>query len=86
MKIKKGTILLVLIVLIIGIIIGSQNSIGSSNYFEESKNEFEQNITNPDNEYTAKNNQVEGNVLSKVAVKIDEKLNDLLTSLLEKIA
>lgn len=86
MRIKKRTILLIIVVLLIGIIIGSQNSIGSSNYFEEAKNEFEQEIINPNNDYETKRTSVEGNIMSKVAVEIDEKLNALLTKLLEKIA
>lgn len=85
-NIKKGTILLIIIVLLIGIIIGSNNTIGNSNYFEEAKNEFEQQITNPQNDYETKHTVIEGNILSKVAVKIDEKLNALLSKLLEKIA
>ncbi len=85
MRIKKRTILLIIVVFLIGIIIGTQNSIGSSNYFEEVKNEFEQEITTPNNDYETKQTSVEGNIISKVAVKIDEKLNALLTKLLEKI-
>ncbi len=83
---KKGIILLLFVFLLIGIIIGSKNNIGSSNYFEEAKNEFEESIKDPDNEYQSKYTKVEGNILSNIAVKIDEKLSDLLTSVLEKIA
>ncbi len=85
MHIKKRTILLIGVFLIMGIIIGTQNSVGNNNYFEEAKNEFEQNITKPNNNYEVKNTQVEGNTISKIAVKLDEKINDLLTILLEKI-
>ena len=85
MKIKLGTILLIIAVLIFGIIIGSNNNVGTSNYFEETKNEFEDTITTPNNSYQPKNTQVEGNVFSKVAVKIDEKINDLIQAVLDKI-
>ena len=86
MKVKKSTLLLIIIFLMIGIIIGSQNSIGSSNYFEEAKNNFEEQISKEDNDYQTINTSPQGDILSKVAVKIDEKLNSLLRKILEKIA
>lgn len=86
MKIRKGLILLMIVMLILGIIIGSQNSVGSSNYFEETKNEFEEEITSPGNTYEPNKTVIEGNVLSKAAVKIDEKINSLIKSILDKIA
>ena len=86
MRIKFRTILIIIVFLVLGIIIGSNNNIGPNNYFEESKNEFEDQIQLPNNTYEPKNIQVEGNILSKVAVKIDEKINDLIHAVLEKIA
>lgn len=86
MKVKKSTLVLIIIFLIIGIIIGSQNSVGSSNYFEEAKNNFEEQIIIKDNNYQTINTSPEGDILSKVAVKIDEKLNSLFNKILEKIS
>ena len=85
MKRIKGLVLLVIVVLILGIIIGSQNSIGTNNYFEETKNKFEDEITSPNNTYEPNEIVVEGNALNKVAVKIDEKINSLIKSILDKI-
>ena len=86
MKIKIRTILLVVIVLILGIIIGGQNSVGTNNYFEETKDEFENEIVKPNNKYVPKEMVVEGNTISKVAVKIDDLINTVIDKVLEKIA
>ena len=86
MKIKIRTILLVVIVLILGIIIGGQNSVGTNNYFEETKDEFENEIVKPNNKYVPKEMVVEGNAISKVAVKIDDLINTVIDKVLEKIA
>ena len=86
MRIKVRTILLIFVMLIMGIIIGSQNSVGTNNYFEETKDEFEQEIINPNNTYEPKKTVVEGNALSKAAVKIDDLINAIINKVLEKIA
>lgn len=86
MRIKVRTILLIFVMLIMGIIIGSQNSVGTNNYFEETKDEFEQEIINPNNTYEPKKTVVEGNALSKAAVKIDDLINTIINKVLEKIA
>jgi hypothetical protein len=86
MRIKIRTILLIFVMLIMGIIIGSQNSVGTNNYFEETKDEFEQEIINPNNTYEPKKTVVEGNALSKAAVKIDDLINTIINKVLEKIA
>ena len=85
MKNKKGILLLVIIVLLVGVIIGSQNSVGRSNYFEEAKNNFEEQITNENNNYQSIDTSPSGDILSKIALKIDEKINSLLNAILEKL-
>lgn len=86
MKNKKGILLLVIIVLLVGVIIGSQNSVGRSNYFEEAKNNFEEQITDENNNYQSIDTSPSGDILSKIALKIDEKINSLLNAILEKLA
>ena len=71
MKNKKGILLLVIIVLLVGVIIGSQNSVGRSNYFEEAKNNFEEQITDENNNYQSIDTSPSGDILSKIALKID---------------
>lgn len=85
MKNKKGVLLLVIIFLLVGIVIGSQNSIGRSNYFEEAKNNFEEQITDKNNNYQSIDTSPSGNILSKIAIKIDEKINSLLNAILDKL-
>jgi hypothetical protein len=77
---------LIFIVLIFGIIIGGQNSVGTNNYFEETKDQFEEEIIKPNNTYEPKQTAVEGNALSKVAVKVDDLINTIINKVLEKIA
>ena len=86
MKNKKGILLLVIIVLLVGVIIGSQNSVGRSNYFEEAKNNFEEQITDENNNYQSIDTSPSGDILSKIAIKIDEKITSLLNAILEKLA
>lgn len=85
MKNKKGVLLLVIIFLLVGIVIGSQNSIGRSNYFEEAKNNFEEQITDKNNNYQSIDTSPSGDILSKIAIKIDEKINSLLNAILDKL-
>lgn len=85
MKNKKGVLLLVIIFLLVGIVIGSQNSIGRSNYFEEAKNNFEEQIIDKNNNYQSIDTSPSGDILSKIAIKIDEKINSLLNAILEKL-
>lgn len=85
MKNKKGVLLLVIIFLLVGIVIGSQNSIGRSNYFEEAKNNFEEQIIDKDNNYQSIDTSPSGDILSKIAIKIDEKINSLLNAILDKL-
>ena len=81
MKNKKGVLLLVIIFLLVGIVIGSQNSIGRSNYFEEAKNNFEEQIIDKNNNYQSIDTSPSGDILSKIAIKIDEKINSLLNAI-----
>ena len=85
MKNKKGVLLLVIIFLLVGIVIGSQNSIGRSNYFEEAKNNFEEQIIDKNNNYQSIDTSPSGDILSKIAIKIDEKINSLLNAILDKL-
>lgn len=86
MKIRLRTIFLIVVVLILGIIIGGANSVGTNNYFEDAKDSFEEEIVIPNNKYEPKQTVVEGNTLSKVAVKIDNLINTVINKVLEKIA
>ena len=85
MKNKKGMLLLVIVVLLVGIVLGSQNSVGRSNYFEEAKNNFEEQITEENNNYQSIDTSPSGDILSKIAIKIDEKINSLLNAILDKL-
>ncbi len=86
MKIRVRTFLLIVIVLVLGIVIGSNNSVGTNNYFEEEKDHFEQEIIRPNNTYEPKKTVVEGNALSKVAIKVDSLINTVIDKVLEKIS
>ena len=86
MKIRLRTIFLIITFLVLGLVIGSRNTIGPNNYFEESKNEFEDTIQTPNNKYQPPQTKIEGNILSKAAIKIDEKINSLIQAVLDKIA
>jgi hypothetical protein len=85
MKNKKGMLLLVIVVLLVGIVLGSQNSVGRSNYFEEAKNNFEEQIIDKNNNYQSIDTSPSGDILSKIAIKIDEKINSLLNAILDKL-
>lgn len=62
---------------LLGLMLGG-NYHNSSQIFEESKDNFEEEITKPDNNYNPSDNRPNGNILNKIANKID--------SIIEKIS
>ena len=81
-KIVSG--LLIIIVLLIGIKIGSTTDIAStpSDLFESAKNEFEDEITKPNNKYE----NIELKPKEYLPNKIAKKINSIIEKLIEKIA
>lgn len=67
---KFGLLLLIGFIFLLGIQMGGKYT-GSSHLFEESKNDFESQITNPDNHYEAKNLKPKEGILNTVAHTID---------------
>ncbi len=76
--------LLIIIVLLIGIKIGSTTDIAStpSDLFESAKNEFEHEITKPNNKYE----NIELKPKEYLPNKIAKKINSIIEKLIEKIA
>ena len=55
------------------------------NIFEAEKDRFEQEITNPNNDYQSSNLVIEEGVTNKVAHKIDEAIEKIIKKLLNSI-
>ena len=81
---KVASILFLLLVLLVGIKIGSSNDIKTtpSDLFEDAKDEFEENIIIPGNNYENINLKPKEYLPNKIANKISE----LLEKLADKIA
>lgn len=82
---KILVIVIFLFVFLIGIKIGNSYTISDSNIFENNKNEFEQEIVNPDNDYNSSNHVLEENLSNKIARKIDETIEKILGKILNSL-
>lgn len=74
---------LIIFILLLGIIIGSINTVGQREYFNISKDEFENNINN--NEYQNLPLIVEKDTSTKLAQKIDDKIYSTINKIFNKI-
>lgn len=77
-------IFLIIVILLIGIIIGSINTFGQRSYFENAKDEFENNIKDPN--HTNLPVVVEKDRTTKIAQKIDTTIYNNFKKILKKIA
>ena len=84
MRNVRVNIFLIIVILIIGIIIGSINTVGQRSYFEQAKNDFEQSIDNPN--HINLPTIVETDKSTKVAQKIDNSIYGIFKKILNKIA
>lgn len=82
---KILVIVIFLFVFLMGIKIGNSYTISDSNIFENNKNEFEQEIVNPDNDYNSSNHVLEDNLSNKIARKIDETIEKILGKILNSL-
>lgn len=73
----------ILFILLLGIIIGSINTVGQREYFNISKNDFENNINNED--YNNLPLIVEQDTSTKIAQKIDDKIYSTLNKIIQKV-
>lgn len=75
--------MLIIIVLLVGVKIGSSNDFDSSHYdlFESAKNEFEQEIIKPNNKYE----NIELKPKEYLPNKIASKINKLIEKIINKI-
>lgn len=86
MKKKFLRIIPIIALIFLGIIIGNSYKIGSSNFFEEAKDRFEEEITNPNNNYQPEPIYPKGNLTSDIALKIDNGIESVLGGLFRKLA
>lgn len=83
---KKILVIVIFVfVFLMGIKIGNSYTISDSNIFENNKNEFEQEIVNPDNDYNSSNHVLEENLSNKIARKIDETIEKILGKILNSL-
>ena len=80
----KINIFLIIIILVIGIIIGSINTVGQRSYFDKAKEEFEESIDNPNHSNLPI--IVEKDNGTKLAQKIDNSIYSVFRKILNKIA
>ncbi len=83
---RVGKFLIVFCLFVFGIIIGGRYRIGSSNYFEEAKEEFEQQITDPNGHYEPLPLTPEGDFTSDVALRIDKALEKIVGGIFRRLA
>lgn len=76
---KKVFILVcIFFVFLFGLTIGGNFNKGASHLFEESKNQFESEITNPNNDYNSVTLVPDGNLINKTAKKIEKVIDNVI--------
>ena len=76
--------LFVILILFIGVIIGSTNTVGQRDYFEDAKNDFENSINDPN--HTNLPIIVEKDTTTKIAQKLENSIYKGFKKILKKIA
>lgn len=68
-------------VFLFGLTIGGNFNKGSSQLFEETKNQFESEITTPNNDYDSINLIPDGNLINKTAKKVEKVIDNVIDKL-----
>lgn len=76
--------LFIILILFIGVIIGSTNTVGQRDYFEDAKNDFENSINDPN--HTNLPIIVEKDTTTKIAQKLENSIYKGFKKILKKIA
>ncbi len=84
MKRKRISVVFIVILLILfGVIIGSIDTVGQRDYFENAKNDYEENISNPN--YTNLPTVPYKDQTTKIAQKIDNTIYNSFKKILKKM-
>lgn len=78
---KIFVLVLVFFIFLFGLTIGGNFNKGASQLFEESKNQFESEITNPNNNYDSIMLVPEGNLINKTAKKVEKVIDNVIDKL-----
>ncbi len=82
---KKIILVFIMITLFLsGLSLGGNFSSGASNFFEEAKDNFEDQITNPNNDYQNIDLVPNEYLINKTAHKIEKFINDKISSIFRK--
>lgn len=83
---KKIIYLIVLIaIFILGLCLGTKDTVGKNQLVDDAKNDFESQITNPDNDYQIIANGYEENIFNRFAQSIDKTIQKLFNKIKNKI-
>ncbi len=75
---KLFLIIVVFFIFLFGLTIGGNYSKGSSKLFEESKKDFESEITNPNNDYNNVTLVPEDSMINKTARKLEDAIDRVI--------
>lgn len=83
---KKIIYFLILIgIFILGLVLGTKDTISKNQLIDDAKNNFEISITNPNNDYQTLNNEYEENIFNTSANLIDEIIQKIIAKIKNKI-
>lgn len=87
MKILKKIIYLMILIaiFILGLCLGTKDTVGKNQLVDNAKNDFESQITNPNNNYQIIANGYEENIFNRCAETIDEIIQNLFNRIKNKI-
>ena len=83
---KVFVLVCIFFVFLFGLTIGGNFNKGTSQLFEESKNQFESEITNPNNNYDNIMLVPDGNLINKTAKKVEKVIDNVIDKLFSFLA
>ena len=83
---KVFILVCIFFVFLFGLTIGGNFNKGFSQLFEESKNQFESEITTPNNDYNSVTLVPDGNLINKTAKKVEKVIDNVIDKLFSFLA
>ncbi len=83
---KKVIYFIILIgIFVLGLVLGTKDTMSKNQLIDNAKNNFETSITNPNNDYQILNNEYEENIFNTSANFIDKIIQKIINKIKSKI-
>ncbi len=82
---KIGYIIILLVIFIFGLSLGTKGTTSKNRLIDDAKNEFEEEITNPNNDYESIKEDYDENIFNSSADFIDDFLQEIIDKIKAKL-